>query len=105
MKHYSIQITSKALDDMEKIYNYIAFQLLAPEAAMEHYNRIANAIERLDIFPDRIKIMKSEPERYMKIRQLMVDNYSVFFVIKEELVIVLRVLYSASDVSNRLLDY
>lgn len=34
MKHYMVRITDKALLDMEKIYNYIAIQLKAPENAM-----------------------------------------------------------------------
>ncbi|SHH71657.1 hypothetical protein [Desulfosporosinus lacus] len=38
MKHYKIQITDKALSDMEEIYNYIAEQLLAPEVAMGQYS-------------------------------------------------------------------
>ncbi len=31
MKQYTVQITDKALTDMEEIYVYIAEQLLAPE--------------------------------------------------------------------------
>jgi hypothetical protein len=38
MKQYRLQITDKALLDMEEIYNYIAEQLHAPEAAMGQYN-------------------------------------------------------------------
>lgn len=104
MKHYIVQITDKALEDMEEIYDYIAMQLQAPENAMGQYNRIAEAIEMLDMFPERVKIMDSEPEHTMGLRQLSVDNYSVFYVIKEERVIVARVLYSASDISRRLLE-
>ncbi len=104
MKHYIVQITDKALEDMEEIYDYIAMQLQAPENAMGQYNRIAEAIERLDVFPERVRIMDSEPEHKMGLRQLPVDNYSVFYVIKEERVIVARVLYSASDISGRLLE-
>jgi toxin ParE1/3/4 len=105
MKHYAIQITSKALADMEGIYNYIAEQLLVPESALEQYNRIADAIENLYIFPERVKIMESEPEHSMEIRRMSVDNYSAFFVIKDECVIITRVLYGASDISKRLLEY
>lgn len=50
MKQYAIQITDKALGDMEDIYNYIANILQAPENAMGQYNRIADAIQKLDIF-------------------------------------------------------
>lgn len=47
MKQYAVQITDKALEDMEEIYTYIAGQLQAPENAMGQYNRIAKAIEGL----------------------------------------------------------
>jgi toxin ParE1/3/4 len=55
MKQYRIQITNKALSDMEEIYKYIAEQLQAPDVAMGQYNRIADAIETLDTFPERVK--------------------------------------------------
>ena len=69
---------------MEEIYDYIAMRLQAPENALGQYNWIADAIEKLDVFPERIRVMESEPENTMGLRQLPVDNYSVFYVIKEE---------------------
>ncbi|MCM1183320.1 MAG: type II toxin-antitoxin system RelE/ParE family toxin [Roseburia sp.] len=102
MKQYTVQITDKALADMEEIYHYIAIQLQAPENAMGQYNRIAKAIEELSIFPEKIRLMESKQERIMGLRQLSVDNYSVFYVIENERVIVMRVLYSASDIEVRL---
>ena len=44
MEKYEVKITDEALADMEKIYEYIATQLLAPENAMGQYNRIAGTI-------------------------------------------------------------
>lgn len=104
MKQYTVRITDKALADMEEIYNYIAIQLNAPENAMRQYNRIAEAIEGLHIFPERAKLMESEPEQMMGLRQLVIDNYSAFYVIEDMQVIVTRVLYSAVDISKRLLE-
>lgn len=104
MKQYTVQITDTALADMEEIYNYIAIQLQAPENAMGQYNRIAEAIEGLSMFPERVRLMESEPERMIGLRQLAVDNYSAFYVIENEKVIVTRVLYSASNIEKRLLE-
>ncbi|MEE1249872.1 MAG: type II toxin-antitoxin system RelE/ParE family toxin [Lachnospiraceae bacterium] len=104
MKQYKVQITDKALNDMEEIYTYIAEKLQAPENAMGQYNRIAKAIEELNVFPERVSVMESEPEHSMGLRQLPVDNFSAFYVIEEDKIIVTRVLYSASDISRRLLD-
>ncbi len=104
MKQYRIQITDKALSDIGEIYNYIAEQLQAPEAAMGQYNRIADAIETLDIFPERVKLMETEEERELELRRMAVDNFSVFFHIRDERVIITNVLYSASDIAKRLRD-
>lgn len=104
MYQYKVRITDKALADMEAIYNYIAEHLQAPENAIGQYNKIADAVEGLNVFPERVKLMGSEPERTMKLRQLPVDNYSIFYTIKEKEIIVTRVLYSASDISKRLQD-
>ena len=89
---------------MEEIYNYIAIQLQAPENAMRQYNRIAEAIEGLRVFPERVKLMESEPERIMGLRQLVINNYSAFYVIEDMDVIVIRVLYSAMDISRKSLE-
>ena len=37
MDKYEVKITDEALADMEKIYEYIATKLLAPENAMGQY--------------------------------------------------------------------
>jgi len=104
MKTYDVQPSEKSLNDMEAIYDYISENLLAPNAAMNQYNRIADAILSLEQMPERIKVMNSEPERSLGIRQMSVDNYSVFFIINNETVNIIRVLYSASDICKRLFE-
>ena len=105
MKHYTVEITNEALADMEQLYNHIAYVLQAPENAMDQYNRVADVILTLETLAERIRIMESEPERSKEMRRLLVDNYSVFFVIQGDKVIVTDVLYSASDIESRLKGY
>lgn len=38
MKQYRVEITDRALKDMEEIYTYIADQLQAPENAIRQYD-------------------------------------------------------------------
>lgn len=102
MKQYTVEITDEALGDMDQLYNHIAYVLLAPENAIGQYNRIADEILKLDIFPERFRIMDSEPEHSKGVRRMLVDNHSVFYVIKEDKVIVTDVLYSAADIDGRL---
>ena len=47
-------------------------------------------------------LVESEPERTQGLRQMLVDNYSVFYIVGEDAVSVARVLYSASDLVRRL---
>ena len=56
------------------------------------------------MFPQKARLMEFEQEHAIGLRQLMVDNYSIFYVIENEKVIVMRVLYSASDIEERLKD-
>ena len=102
MKQYKVEITKEALQDMEDIYNYIALELLSPENAMRQSNRIADEILTLDTFPQRYRIMDSEPEKQMELRRMLVDNYSVFYTIRGDKVIVTDVLYTTSDIEARL---
>ena len=53
MKQYKVQITDKALADMEEIYHYIAIRLQTPENALGQYNRNAKAVEGLNMFPKK----------------------------------------------------
>ena len=90
MKQYDVKISHAALSDMEQIYSYIADRLLEPDTAMGQYNRIAEAIQSLNILPERCALVESEPER------------TVFYIVGEDAVSVARVLYSASDLVRRL---
>ena len=102
MKYYEVLISDKANEDMEAIFRYISETLLAPESAVNQYNKIADAILSLEQMPERIKVMDSEPERSRGLRPLIVGNYTVFFVINADTVSIARVLYSASNISKRL---
>ena len=102
MREYPVKITEKALGDMNGIYEYIAVNLQSPENAMGQYNRIADRVLELGFFLEKFRLVDFEPERSQGLRRMLVDNYSVFYVFKEELVTVTRVLYSASDIEKRL---
>ena len=102
MREYPVNITDKALNDLNGIYEYIAVNLQSPENAMGQYKRIADRILGLGFFPEKFRLVDFEPERSQGLRRMPVDNYSIFYVFKEELVTVTRVLYSASDIEKRL---
>lgn len=104
MKKYVVEITDEALADMEQIYDYIASVLQVPENAIRQYNRIADAIVTLDVLAERVPVMRSESEHKRGLCRLLVDNYSIFYIIQKDKVIVMNVLYSATNIEERLED-
>lgn len=103
MEKYQIKITDRAFNDMTEIYKYISNNLGSTENALRQYNRIADAIGKLDFYPARIKLLESEPEHSLGFRALQVDKYVVVFIIDNDAVNIVRVLYSASDFRKKLL--
>ena len=102
MKEYNVRITESALEDMEQIYIYIENVLLSPENAKGQYDRIADKILRLGIFPKKYQVVEIEPFHSKGLRRMPVDNYSVFYIIDNKEVIVTNVIYSSSDFIVRL---
>ena len=69
MKQYDVKISRTAFSDMEQIYSYIADRLLESDTAMGHYNRIAEAIQSLNILPEHCappaenEVNRNKPKR------------------------------------------
>jgi hypothetical protein len=57
MKHYEVLISDKANEDMEAIHKYVSETLLAPIAATNQYDRIADAIKSIDKLKKSISIL------------------------------------------------
>lgn len=102
MEHYHIEITDGAIADMDAIYDYIANTLKSTINAAHQYDRIADEIMTLDTMPERYQVVGFEPEHSQGLRRMLVDNYSVFYLIRGKSVVVTDVLYSASDIEQRL---
>ena len=102
MIKYTVQITNEALKDMEAIYDYIANEFFSPSTALNQYNRIAEEIMELSYMPQRFNLLEFEPEHSRGIRRRNIDNYAIFYIIKDDIVIVINVLYGASDIEKKL---
>ena len=104
MIEYEVNLSEQAAKDMSDIYDYIATSIGMPQTAMEQFNRIADAIETLSQFPERIKVIHDSKRPTIQFRQLFVDNFSIIFVISDKTVNVLRVAYSPSNIAAKLED-
>ena len=52
---FDVQISEQADNDLRGIFEYIAFELLAPENAVGQLNRLEDAISKLDNMPEKFR--------------------------------------------------
>lgn len=75
-----MEYSAEARQDLRDIYQYIAYELLAPEVANLQTKRIMKAIHSLEQMPMRHMLYEEEPWRSRGLRILPVDNYIVFYM-------------------------
>ena len=96
--------TFRARQDLHDIYDYIAFALLAPDAARNTTERILEAARSLQSMPERNPLYKEEPWHSQGVRFIPVKNYIVFYTVNTDTdtVSVARIMYGARDLSRQL---
>ena len=96
--------TFRARQDLRDIYDYIAFTLLAPDAARNTTERILEAARSLQSMPERNPLYKEEPWHSQGVRFIPVKNYIVFYTVNTDTdtVSVARIMYGARDLSRQL---
>lgn len=99
MDKYSVKLMSRALRDLDGIYDYIAHTLLEPGTALNLVGRIEDAILSLETMPCRCPERKRGAYSNRGYRQFFVENYTAIFRIDEakKMVIVVTVRYSPSE--------
>ena len=99
---YNVGYSVDALDDLREIYSYIANELLVPETAAAQLGRIRKKVRTLDFMPARYALVSWEPWHSMKIHQLTIDNFIVYYLIDYEKrsVTVVRIFYDGRDIEG-----
>ncbi len=102
MSKYEIKITESAENDLFKIGNYIAKELLELEIARKIVDEIGQAILSLEEMPLRNNLVDDERLALQGIRKLLINNYIVFYIVTEEdkIVTIIRILYGKRDWVN-----
>ena len=97
---YQIIYSPEALDDIRKIYSYIAYELQVPNTALNQVNRIRNEIKSLDFMPMRYAIVDWEPWKNMQMHKIPVDNYIIFYIVDSNTmtVTIIRIVYNGQNI-------
>lgn len=103
---WNVIYTEQAEHDLRNIFEYIANNLLAPNAAKNQTKRIIDAIAAPDEMPFRHQLYEKEPWYSKGMRFIPVGNYLVFFFIFESknIVAVVRIMYGGRDIDYQLND-
>lgn len=104
MGSYSVEVTKQAKEQMHDISLYIARELKNREAALDLLDSFENAMASLSENPERIVLVKEEPWRSNGVRQMIVENYFLYFWIDEAMmkVYVTMVVYQRREQKNQL---
>ena len=90
---WNIEVSDAAYEDLRDIYSYIAFELRSPENARNVLRRILAQIATLDEMPKRFRPYPREPLSSQGVRVMDVDNFCVYYLPKDGVVSVGRILY------------
>lgn len=99
---YGVELSEQAENDLRAIYEYIAWVLAAPQAAAHQFDRLEEKILSLGELPERCHRYEKEPWHSRGLRRMPVDHYSVFYLVDEQSVYVLRVIYGRRDMETQL---
>ena len=91
---FSVKLSPDAVQDLKGIKTYITDELQNPIATKNTIDKIVSTYENLSLFPESgIPVQKyiSFPTDY---KFVLANNYSIFYRIEQNSVLIVRILYS-----------
>ncbi len=101
---YKVIYSDSAKNDIDEIYEYIAYELLVPKTAEKQVHRIIKAIDLLEDLPYRYKKYDKEPWFSQGLRCFTIDNYMVFYypIENNKIIRIVRIIYGGRDIKTEL---
>lgn len=93
MNEYKIRYSKEAKQDLIDTKKYIKYNLQQPKIADKLINKIKKDIDKLSDDPKIYQIVDDDFIKKLEIRKIIVDNYIVFYRIKEKIIEIVRVMY------------
>lgn len=104
MKHYRINVTNLAEQDMENAGDYIAYCLLNPSAAVNTVNGLRNQINKLQFLPQRNNLSADSFLASIGVRMDYYRNYEIYYIVDEtdSIVYIVRILHMLENSQEKL---
>jgi plasmid stabilization system protein ParE len=95
LKQYRVDLKPTAENDLEQRYLQIAEE--SPQNAVSWYLDMISAIEKLDTLAERCPIAPEDVDIGLGIRHLIIGNYRVLYIIRNDVVEVLHLGHGRHD--------
>ena len=102
MKKYNIEYSKESRQDLIGIKQYIKYNLQEPEIAKKLISKIRKEINSLKNNPEIYMIIDDDIIKKLEVRKLIVDNYIVFYRIKNDNIQIVRIMYGRRNWINLL---
>lgn len=101
---FDVKYTSRALNDLDSIYEYISNELHEPVIAASMVNLIRAEIRKLNEMPMRFKLYDDEPWHSQGIRCFNVKKYMIFYLTdeKNKTVTIISIMYGGMNIQEQL---
>ena len=102
MNNYNIEYSKESKQDLIEIKQYIKYNLQEPEIAQKLVSKIRKEINKLKDNPKIYTIIDDDLINKFEIRKLIIDNYIVFYRIRNDTIGIVRVMYGKRNWINLL---
>lgn len=101
-KTYKLSILPLFEEDLNEIIDYIAFKLKNQSAANRLLDDIEAAIDKRLLTPESFEPFKSIKERDHLYYRIHVKNFTIFYVVLDDIMEVRRIIYNRRDLTKLL---
>lgn len=101
---YQVILSDAANRDLRNIFEYIFYELKAPQSASGMLDKLEKAVLSLEEMPNRHRIIEREPWLSRKVRLMPVGNYVVIYFVDDSKyeVNIMRIIYGGRDIDAEL---
>lgn len=97
---YTIMYTATFIKQFDNISKYFVYKLKNKIAAEKFYDEVVTEIEKRSENPESFEKYKSSRKRKNTYYRIYVKNYTIFYVVKDNVIEIRRIYYSQRNFEN-----
>lgn len=99
-KHYTIKYSSTFVNQFNSILKYFIHNLKNKIVAESFYNEVIEEIEKRSQNPENYEKYRSIKKRKDLYYRIYVKNYTIFYIVKDNIMEIRRILYSKRNLNK-----